>query len=153
MPVLYSYRPISPDLVGRNTFTWQQLKSDGRRACPPGHDPASATTPGCRRSAGALPELGIIKALIPRRLHIGRRILTSKRLVINGNEKERDSTGNLSDQGHPTRHEPVDLAPAAGARGGDSGALARRATGRHGMAGLPHARIPPGPPVLRAARS
>src|ERR1017187_2384819 len=47
-------------------------------------------------------ELGIIKAVIPRRLHIGRRILTSKRLVINGNEKERDSTGNtgnLSDQG------------------------------------------------------
>src|ERR1035441_6933619 len=90
--------------------------------------------PRQRRVAGGVrapyTELGFIKAFIPRRLHIGRRILTSKRLVIDGNEKERDSTGNtgnLSDQGHPTRHEPVDLAPAAGARRGNSGAVARRA--------------------------
>src|ERR1019366_4674787 len=49
--------------------TWQQLNSDGRHACPPGHDPAPRQRPvvgGVRRP---YTELGIIKALIPRRLH------------------------------------------------------------------------------------
>ena len=50
-------------------------------------------------------------------------------------------SGSLSTEGHSAGYDAADLAPVAGARRSDSGAVARRAASRDGVGGRPHARI------------
>src|SRR5205809_8108099 len=66
-------------------------------------------------------------------------LLSTLKRAWYANEKGRKSTGNLSDQNHSARHEPTDLASAAGARESDPGAVARRAATGYGVGRLPHA--------------
>src|ERR1041384_1265737 len=68
-------------------------------------------------------------------------------------EKERGSIRSFSTEGHSAGYHAADLAPVAGARRSDSGAVARRATSRDGVGGRPHARIFSWPATHRTTRS